>query len=263
MNTNEVRLLGLVPMRWLAPRVMFLMAVAAVIASGMSTYDLAYILSPLATAAIIGAMTVVVIDGGFLLLDLVFPYVKTSTARSMVAVLMSFLWAAMAGTNITDAILNLRVDTAALGWGEWIMYGVKVVGLVYLAMYAFIRFDDPETRRILQETEIAEIKNREVLMREREYSQKMAVPLARALAIRNIQERFKRETGRNIEEVIGSDWVRLYLAEIMDTPITPQPKNGGRKAAAVPVPVPGILEKFSGKLLQFAGKSPNPTGPQA
>ncbi len=269
MQTTENKLLNLISMRALAPFVMMVLAIAAIVASGFSTFDISFHLSPADFAVTVGLLTVLVVDGGFLALDFVFPYVKTATARSLVALFMAILWLAMVGTNVADAIFNMAFDASKLGWGSWIMYAVKVIGLVYLAMYAYIRFDDPETKRILQQTEIDEIKNNELLAREREYSELMAIPYAKAMAIENIRSKFKAEHNKNIEDVIGKDWVREFLPADLPVEIAPANQDKPKPASKTPViptlpviPPTGFIERAK-NILQIGVASKDPTGPQA
>lgn len=256
------KFLNLVPMSWITPAVMFGLSMAAIVASGMSTYDISYNLSPVELATYIATCTVLVIDGGYILLDMIFPYVKTQTARTLIALFMVMLWLMMVMTNITDAIWRNNTDV-----GSYVIYGVKVMGLLWLAVYTFIRYDDPETKRTLQETELREIREAQTLYYEKQYATSLAPVAGRALALAQLSDRFKEDTGRNIEDVLGKNWAVEHLGELGQAPAQNDAAghSKGKKSLSVPIPAPVVEESLMAKargLLKNVNIATNPTTPQ-
>lgn len=253
------KFLGLVSMSLLTQAGMFVLALAAIVASGMSTYDIAYNLSPKALAIFVAWATVVVIDGGYLFLDIFFPWQKTQTARTLIGLFMAALWCMMVATNITDAVWRNNVSV-----GGYVVYGVKIMGLIWVLVYTFIRFDDPETKKILQKTEIEELHDRELLAREKEYATLIAPLEAKALAIANLADRFQQRTGKQIETVLGKDWAKVHLGQEDQAPAGSDaagPKSGKKLVVPVPAPVEdqGLVARLRNSLNI---KTTNPTTPQ-
>lgn len=224
----------------------FIMKVFAYIATAVAsiaTYDIAYHFSPPEvqimgmpiTAANIAMITLLTVDGLYILLDNRLPYFKTEASRTWAVNFLVMIWAVMLSLNIASAVMNNTMNTSVLGRFSFVVYAVKVVSLLYLAFYTFIRTDDPDTKRVVIENQLHWTREQGINTHLQTYSRQFAQVGAKIIAMDQLAELVLKETGKDIESILGSDWqVKIggaVFAEIAATGTTGSVTTGKKPTA--------------------------------
>lgn len=195
----------------------FIMKVFAYIATAVAsiaTYDIAFHFSPpevqimgyAVTAANIAFITLLTVDGLYVLLDNRLPHFKTESSRSWAVNFLVLIWAVMLSLNIASAVMNNTMDTSVLGRFSFVVYAVKVVSLLYLAFYTYIRTDDPDTKRVVIENQLHWTREQGINTHLQTYSKEFSKIGAAVIAMDQLSELVLNETGKNIESILGPDW---------------------------------------------------------
>lgn len=195
----------------------FIMKVFAYIATAVAsiaTYDIAFHFSPpevqimgyAVTAANIAFITLLTVDGLYVLLDNRLPHFKTESSRTWAVNFLVLIWAVMLSLNIASAVMNNTMDTSVLGRFSFVVYAVKVVSLLYLAFYTYIRTDDPDTKRVVIENQLHWTREQGINTHLQTYSKEFSKIGAAVIAMDQLSELVLNETGKNIESILGPDW---------------------------------------------------------
>lgn len=189
-------------------------AVVAVLVASVATYDIAYHFSPAdvvifglaISRSTIAAFTILIVDGLYIMLDLMLPKFRTANSRASAGYFMVGLWVIMLSLNISSAVLNKSLDVSLLGNFSFVVYFVKALAVIYLAWYTYVRYDDPETQRELTEMETREAREIGIQKHLRTYSMAFAREGAKVIAMEQLADYVFRETGKDIREVLGDNW---------------------------------------------------------
>jgi len=212
--------------------------IAAAVAS-IATYDIAYHFSPPAidiagfilTKAYVGIMTVLTLDGLYVLLDDRLPHFKTENARDWAVRFLFLLWAVMLSLNISSGVMNNTMDTSVLGRFSFVVYAVKVVSLIYLAFYTYIRTDDPDTKRVVIENQLHWTRAEGINRHLQNYSAEFAREGAKIIAMHQLSELVLKETGKEIQDILGADWQVKIGGEVFVKPAAGKPIATGKTAS--------------------------------
>lgn len=202
-----------------------LFAIAAVLASSLATYDIAVHFSPsnvkilwsLIPPAVMGLLAIIVLDGIYLLLDFNLAKLKTPNARMVSVIFMVLLWCIMASTNIASAVINNTIDGAILGGWSWVVYGVKLGALIYLAWYTYIRVDDPETRAAMIAVDLKATLDSEMNSKEKLFGVKLYKVGADMIVLTKLLNKysgdFEGATGMDVRVALGENWRRALAGQ--------------------------------------------------
>lgn len=191
-------------LRWLA-------FMAAAVAS-IATYDLSYHLTPDIVVwdfnfrPLISLGYAVLLDGLFLVLDNRLAYMKTEGAREWTIRFMIVIWLIMSAVNVIDGMLNKTIDSTILGRAGFLLYAVKLIALFYLAYYAYIHYDDPETKKEIMKRKSAETRAAGINAFMEKYSSAFASAGAKVTAMYEIGDFIFEETGRHPRDIFGVGW---------------------------------------------------------
>lgn len=219
--------------------VMMVFAYIATVVASVATYDIALHFSP-ADVAVMGTqitkqtvafITLLTVDGLYILLDNRLPHFKTDNSRQWAVNFLMLIWAVMLSLNIASAVMNNTMDTSVLGKFSFVIYAVKVVSLVYLAFYTYIRTDDPDTKRIVIENQMHWLRESGVNTHLKTYSNQFSQIGAKIIAMDQLRELVLKETGKDIEDILGLDWQVRIGGEMFA-------KNAGKPATGKPLPAP-------------------------
>lgn len=189
-------------------------AILAVIFASVATYDISYHFSPnevrifgfALTREVISTISIFVVDGLYILLDFMLKEFRTKSSRRAAGYFMVFLWCAMLALNLSSAVLNNQMDTNALGKFSIVVYAVKVVALLYLAFYTYIRYDDPETKRVMIEMESSEIRTAGINNYVKTFSNGFARGAAKLIAMEQMATYVEQQTGKHPSDMYGKNW---------------------------------------------------------
>jgi len=193
---------------------------------GMGTYDISIHFSPTVVnfllfavpKELIGMLSIFVVDGLYILLDYMLPHFKTKSTRSAALYFMAALWVIMASANIASAVINNTIENSALGGFSWVVYGVKVGGLIYLAFYTYARWDDPHTQRRIIEIEMTAEMDTKVNYFEKTYGAKVGKYGGEMVGfVKSLEQYrliFEEKTGMDIRTTLGVYWQRTLAKQV-------------------------------------------------
>ncbi len=194
--------------------IMMAFAYIATVVASVATYDIALHFSP-SDVAVMGVaitkqtvafITLLTVDGLYILLDNRLPHFKTDNSRSWAVSFLVLIWAVMLSLNIASAVMNNTMDTSVLGKFSFVIYAVKVVSLVYLAFYTYIRTDDPDTKRIVIANQMHWLRESGVNTHLKTYSNQFSQIGAKIIAMDQLRDLVLKETGKDIEDILGVEW---------------------------------------------------------
>lgn len=232
--------------------------VIAVVVASFATYDISLHFSPAdvvifgyhVTREVIAFLSVFMVDGLYVLIDRNLHVLRTRQSRTAAGYFLVFLWCVMMALNLASAVINNTNSISALGKFGFVIYAVKVMAMIYLAWYTYIRYDDPLTKRVLIEMEANETRSAGVNNYVQKYSQAFAISGAKIIAMDQSAEYILKETGKHPEDIFGESW-REQIAKMAGISWTPthvaaddeKPADeaatgttGKGKRAAVPAP---------------------------
>lgn len=195
-------------------------AFVAVLASSLATYDIAVHFSPpnvkllwfVIPPSFAGLLAILVLDGLYILLDLRLATFPTTASRNVSIFFMGLVWCIMVSANLVSAIINNTIDGSVLGAFSWVMYGVKLGALLYLGYYTYIRWDDPNTQRLIIQNDLRAVMEKEMNGIEKDYGGKIyknggdMIVLVKLLM--GYADNFKQLTGQDVRFALGSNWRR-------------------------------------------------------
>lgn len=219
--------------------IMKVFAYIATLVASIATYDIAYHFSPndvaifgiQITKASIALITLFTVDGLFILLDDRLPHFKTEQSRDLGVKFLVLLWAIMLSLNIASAVMNNTMDTSVLGRFSFVVYAVKVVALIYLAFYTYIRSDDPDTQRVIIENQMHWVREQGINTHLTTFSQKFAQDGAKIIAMEQLSRLVLKETGKDIKDILGEDWQVKIGGELFAKTTSSAPAPKAKSAA--------------------------------
>lgn len=200
-------------------------AILSALFNGTGTYDLSIHFSPpLITLfffsiprEFIGALSIALVDGIYILLDFMLPKLRTHNARTSALVFMVVLWGVMASANLASAVINNSINTAALGGFSWVIYGVKLGALIYLAWYTYVRWDDPATQYEIIEVDLVSAMQDKINAAQKKYNgligSNAGDTIALVRSLDSYQAEFEKQTGKDIRIALGNNWRRAVAKQ--------------------------------------------------
>lgn len=182
------------------------------------TFDLVAASVPPGTESWLPWVGVLLLDGGFLTLDWVVTRVPTRAQRYVIGALLLAWWLAICATNLADVMIHQSIQLQA----QWPLYAINVASLLYLLGYVFYQLLDPSTQQRLVEQDANQIVLDEINASARSVTQNLAPYAGKALGLDRVRENFRRQTGRQIEEVLGANWAKNTTART-DLTLPPNP----------------------------------------
>ena len=202
-----------------------IVAIIAALFNGTGTYDLSIHFSPPFISLfsiripreMIGAMSIALVDGIYILLDFMLPKLRTSNARTSALMFMIVLWGVMVSANLASAVINNSMNTAALGGFSWVIYGVKLGALIYLAWYTYIRWDDPATKYEIIEVDLVSAMQDKINAAQKKYNGLIGTnagdTIALVRSLDSYQAEFEKQTGKDIRIALGLNWRRAVAKQ--------------------------------------------------
>ena len=202
-----------------------IVAIIAALFNGTGTYDLSIHFSPPFISLfsvripreIIGAMSIVLVDGIYILLDFMIPKLRTNNARTSALMFMIVLWGVMVSANLASAVINNSMNTASLGGFSWVIYGVKLGALIYLAWYTYIRWDDPATKYEIIEVDLVSAMQDKINSAQKKYNgligSNAGDTIALVRSLDSFQVEFEKQTGKDIRIALGNNWRRAVAKQ--------------------------------------------------
>ena len=236
-------------------------AILAALFNGTGTYDLSIHFSPPFISLfsidipreMIGALSIALVDGIYILLDFMLPKLRTHNARTSALLFMVVLWGVMVSANLASAVINNSMNTAALGGFSWVIYGVKLGALIYLAWYTYVRWDDPATKYEIIEVDLVSAMQDKINAAQKKYNGLIGANAGDTIAlVRSLdayKTEFEKQTGKDVRLALGDNWRRAVAKQsgiviptgfvfddekaaspVEDDDITEPPATGGTKA---------------------------------
>lgn len=201
-------------------RIFTIFAVLATIVCSIATYDISVRFTPpnitlfgfAVTASFIGLLTPITLDGVYILLDTMLPKFHTTNSRKVAFGFMIFIWVIMVSMNLSSAVINNQIDSAVLGKFSFVVYGVKLVALLYLAFYTYIRYDDPTTKHTIIETQNEFLFANGINQFLERYNKGMSDSIAAIFALEDAREMIEKRTGKDITYTLGKMWRKVLVS---------------------------------------------------
>jgi len=211
--------------------------VLLLIFTSIATWDIVAAISPtLAWPWLRPLIAVIIGDGGFLYWEWRAKEVLTEEQR-FISITMQFIsWLYICAALIADGLYHQTfVDIEFPIWaGYTAIYAPLVTAMIFLIGHALIVWYDPtRMTEILTNQATQEVIEKQNAAYKR-HMQRLAPALGNALAVDEIEDRFRQRTGRGIEEVLP-EWSTTIET---DQPVEPTllDSDNGQQPEAIEVP---------------------------